>query len=84
MGEPINLEKLAESQGISSEGLNGNQIALAMNEWMRRYIEDPEKFEREFQSIDLFLKQEAIHAEPSYGDTCSAYMMKLHKELQDD
>lgn len=57
-------------------------IALAMNEWMRRYIEEPESFSREFEAVNKFLEEETEGIEPSYGEVCSAYMMKLHDELE--
>jgi hypothetical protein len=51
------------------------------NEWMRRYIEEPEKFSRDFQSVQEFLTDEAAGVEPSYGDTCMAYQFKLLDEM---
>jgi hypothetical protein len=51
------------------------------NEWMRRYIEEPEKFSREFQSVQDFLTDEAAGREPSYGEACAAYIFKLQEEM---
>ena len=57
------------------------QMVKAFNEWMRRYIEEPDRFEREFQSVNEFLADESDGKEPSYGEACSAYMLKLNEEL---
>lgn len=53
----------------------------ATNEWMRRYIEEPEKFNREFETIGLFLAEENANIQPSYGERCEAYLEKLVEEL---
>ena len=57
-----------------------DQMVKAFNEWMRRYIEEPERFEREFQSVDRFLKDEAEGQEPTYGDSCARYIEELVAE----
>jgi len=49
----------------------------ALNEWMRRYIETPEAFGREFREVQEFLADQAAGREPSYGEACVAYMEKL-------
>lgn len=51
--------------------------AQAFNEWMRRYTEEPERFEAEFRSVGRFLEEERAGKEPSYGDTCAAYLDEL-------
>jgi len=56
-------------------------LAAADNEWMRRYTEEPEKFEREFQTVSKFLEETATGAEPSYGQKCAAYTVQLLTEL---
>lgn len=56
-------------------------VANAFNEWMRRYTEEPEQFEREWQSVAEFLQQQADGVEPDYGVTCAAYMQKLIDEV---
>ena len=58
------------------------QIAVALNEWMRRYIADPKAFTAEFQTVSEFLKDEEEGRERSYGETGAAYMQKLLDELQ--
>jgi hypothetical protein len=56
-------------------------IALVMNEWMRRYIEDPDAYEAEFQTVGLFLAEKNAGKEPSYGEWCAGYMEKLAQEI---
>lgn len=51
------------------------------NEWMRRYIETPSKFEAEFQTITRFLAESTCGEEPSYGDVCTAYFVTLQSEM---
>lgn len=51
------------------------------NEWMRRYIETPDDFAREFQTVTAFLKDEAEGREPSYGERCAAYIFNLQDEM---
>lgn len=56
------------------------QMVAAFNEWMRRYTEDPDKFEAEFATVMRFL---ADGKTPSYGETCAAYMRELaHEDAQ--
>lgn len=56
-------------------------MAKAFNEWMRRYIEEPERFEREFRAVENFKREESEGAEPSYGEACAAYMAQLAGEI---
>lgn len=51
------------------------------NEWMRRYIEEPERFMAEFRSVQAFLAAEAEGREPDYGEACVAYQEQLMAEL---
>jgi hypothetical protein len=60
--------------------LTESQLANAFNEWMRRYIDEPERFEREFESVRQF-EAEANEGTPSYGADCAAYLLKMHQEL---
>lgn len=57
--------------------LTDTEIAAAMNEWMRRFIEDPSTFDHEFQTVSEFLRED----EPSYGRVCAAYLLKIHQDL---
>lgn len=54
----------------------------AFNEWMRRYIEEPEQYNREFESVREFERQEHAGEEPSYGQSCGAYLRKLMQEIE--
>jgi hypothetical protein len=55
-------------------------MAKAFNEWMRRYIEAPEQFEAEFRAINAFLADADEGREPTYGETCAAYLWQLIAE----
>ena len=56
--------------------MNNVQMVKAFNEWMRRYTEEAGRFEAEFRT-----KDEADGREPSYGETCTAYMSQLATEM---
>lgn len=64
-----------------ARSMSAADIKRTSNEWMRRYIEEPDKFAREFQAVQDFLTDEAAGVEPSYGDTCASYMLKLLDEM---
>lgn len=55
-------------------------ITAAFNEWMRLYTEDPEQFEREWQSVNEYLTEVGEGKEPTYGATCAMFFMKLLAE----
>lgn len=55
-------------------------MAQAFNEWMYRYINDPEGFEREFESVLKFCEDKRSSREPDYGRRCEAYLKKLMSE----
>jgi hypothetical protein len=50
-----------------------NELIYAFNTWMDDYIADPEEFAREFQSVEVHLR------ERSYGQKCADYVEKLLK-----
>ena len=56
------------------------KLVAAFNEWMRRYIEEPERFRREIQSVREFLAEEQGGKQPSYGQRCAVYLLKLMDE----
>lgn len=56
-------------------------MVRSSNEWMRRYIEEPERFQAEFRSVQAFLAAEAEGREPDYGEACTAYQLQLMAEL---
>lgn len=53
------------------------QMAKAFNEWMRRFIEEPARFEREFETVQNFLKDEEFGITPTYGEVAAAYLTQL-------
>lgn len=55
-------------------------LAIAMNEWMRRYIEEPERFEAEVTTVRRFLAEEAAGEDPSYGEIATAYLAGIVAE----
>lgn len=61
--------------------LDQEQLTAALNEWMRRYTDEPEQFGREWQTISKFLAQEASGETPTYGQESAAYVLQLHDEL---
>ena len=56
-------------------------LPALFNEWMRRYTEDPQKFEAEFESVGQYLKEVGDGVDPSYGESCTAYILKLCDEM---
>jgi hypothetical protein len=52
------------------------------NEWMRRFIETPEEFKCEWQTVKKYLEEQNKGEEPSYGAECAAYMRKLSLEME--
>jgi hypothetical protein len=57
-------------------------MVQCLNEWMRRYTDEPERFEREITVVRKFLAERDSNEEkPSYGRECAAYMVKLGQEL---
>jgi hypothetical protein len=53
-------------------------VARAFDEWMRRYIEEPERFAREFEAVQYFTQQGGRHGRStSYGRECAAYLQQL-------
>lgn len=62
--------------------MTNEQMAKCFNEWMRRFIEEPSRFEAEFRTVNQFLTDEASGREPSYGETSTAYMQQISTELR--
>jgi len=52
-------------------------LAEAFNEWMRRYIEDPDGFEREWVTIRRHEDQTANEKDISYGADCVAMLKEI-------
>lgn len=61
--------------------MTNEQMARCFNEWMRRFIDEPARFEHEFEVVGEFLKESGGGLTPSYGEQCSAYMEQLGREL---
>lgn len=61
--------------------MNNAQMVKCFNEWMRRFIDEPDAFAREFTAVNEFLKDKADGREPTYGEACAAYMQKLSAEV---
>lgn len=57
------------------------QMAACFNEWMRRYIDEPARFAREFEAVNQFLADERNGVEPTYGETSAAYMEQLARDV---
>lgn len=75
------MPQIAANVNVSVHPAPAEKIAAAFNEWMRRYTENPESFEREFQSVGDFLRERAQGKAPSYGQLCAAYLAKLIAEM---
>lgn len=45
--------------------MTNEQMAIALNEWMRRFIDEPDRFEREFQTVGEYLRDQAEGREPT-------------------
>lgn len=56
------------------------QMVQCFNEWMRRVVEEPRRFEREFEQVSLLVAAQCNGREPTYGETSAAYMMQLAAE----
>ncbi len=52
-------------------------VVAAFNEWMRRYTENPEECEREWQSAVTHLKEVSEGKEPTYGEACAVFFAEL-------
>lgn len=53
----------------------------AFNEWMRQYTLHPERFDREFQSVERFKADEELGEEPDYGFGCVLTMKRIRAEI---
>lgn len=55
-------------------------MAQAFNEWMRRFIADPQAFESTFQAVEDVKRGPRLNGEPVYGHKMAAYLRKLMRE----
>lgn len=67
----------------SSDTPNDDTMARAFNLWLYRYSQSPEKFQRDFQSIQQADAEVRKGEIPSYGYDCAAYLTKLMKEVDE-
>lgn len=74
--QKIALREIADPP-ISRITLTRAHIVAAFNEWMRQYIENPAKFEREWEVVSLFLREADVNKEPTYGDKCAEMLIRL-------
>lgn len=58
------------------------RLVTLFNEWMRRFTEEPEKFQAEFKSVGKFLQEDAAGKEPGYGRHCTEFLAFLDDDLQ--
>lgn len=56
--------------------------ARALNEWLRRTIETPEKFQQSWDMVALFRAEVNGGQPPSYGEICTAYLDTIMNELR--
>ncbi|MCD9819774.1 hypothetical protein [Bradyrhizobium japonicum] len=64
--------------------MSNAQMVKCFNEWMRRFVDEPQRFDREFETVNRFLKDQADGREPTYGETSAAYMQQLAAEVPAD
>lgn len=57
-------------------------LVAGFNEWMRRYVKNPRKFEAEFETVMQFVKERKKGYSPTYGESCVAYLSKIIDELK--
>lgn len=53
------------------------QMAACFNEWMQRYIDDPDGFQDQFKTAVEFMNSD----EPTYGDEQAEYMFSLLADM---
>ncbi len=56
------------------------RLVRAFNGWLRRTIENPEQFAREWQTVVQFRDQCSVGEPPSYGQDCASYLLELLDE----
>lgn len=61
--------------------MSEEDMRRTLNEWIRRFIEEPERFKREFRYVAEFLAAEREGREPEYGERGAAYQFQLLDEI---
>lgn len=74
MKKPVASKSTAKTKSLVAQTFTTTDLQWAFNEWMKRYIENPESFEREFQSVQSF---QSSKGKPTYGKNCTNYLSKL-------
>jgi hypothetical protein len=57
--------------------VNEADLVYGLNEWMRRFTEEPGKFEREWETVSRFLSELASGVQPSYGQVGAKYLQRI-------
>ncbi len=60
------------------------QMASSFNEWMRRFTQEPDRYQREFETVSYFLQQLNGGFVPTYGAWCAGYLETISRELFPD
>lgn len=63
-----------------NEAITKSDYVWALNEWWRRYRDEPERFQREFQAIKELDAAESENREPSMGEEGWQYVQFLLAE----
>lgn len=64
-----------------TEILDESTMVIAFNAWMRDYIDHPEKFLREWESVTAFLKEQGDGREPSYGERAMEALKRYMRQV---
>ena len=67
-----------------SESLSKADYVWSLNEWWRRFRDEPERFEREFQTIMELETAESEGREPTMGEEGWRYVQQLLAERGQD
>jgi hypothetical protein len=71
----------AEPDEMAGVRMNRAELVLALDEWMRKFIERPKEFDEKMQRITQTLREEG--QDPSYGLAGVAFLeMCLHDAKQ--
>ena len=63
--------------GVPTIARGERTMAEAFDEWMRAYVEEPERFSSRWAEIRAHLLEIQNGEEPSYGRSCAAMLEKL-------
>lgn len=61
--------------------LTPSQLAKVLNEWQRRYVDEPARFEADITMLKRFVSDETAGVEPAYGVDGAAYLLSIAKDL---